>query len=892
LLLVLATPALRAAAPRVYARVDADTAIYPGDDIVYSVVVEGGARPGKIDVSSLAAYNPRPGGTQTLMQTINDRTMLSHETKYVITAGSPGTMQLPGVTVVVDGQTQTTNAVEVTVSRPGSTDQIVLELSVTPARCYVGQPLVMTAKWTATARVREASFEVPVFQSDDFYIEDLTERPVGQSLRQILIHSIPVTMTEDRQLVRGMEALVGTFRKVVIPKRSGRLRLDPFQVSANVAVRREPTGDFFNPYRLVLQRVQVQSNAVELEVQPLPETGKPPEFYGLVGRYTITAAAAPTQVSVGDPITLTIRIGGNPYLKPVQWPALEQVPELAAQFRIPAEKASPSFEAGTKVFTQTLRANSDQVTQIPALPLAYFDPEQGKYVVARTQPIPLEVAPTKVLTNQDMQGTVSSAGGARDSSRVQAIRQGLSANYYGPEVLENQAFSVLSLVRRPVHAVLWALPLTGLLASVAVKWAGRTSPESRARQRRRRAAGTALTHLQRVSAAAPGQRHELLLSALKTYIGDRFGRVAASLTAQDCGQAIVDATGDAATARKYQGLIDACEAAHYASAGEDIGPDQVQTALDLIQAVEKAVPRRPADAARASSATRVGQAGPTSYLLLLALCLALGPVTKAVASSLPRDQLYGVLQEAGSVFQQANAAADPDAAGPLYDKAILLYEKLIDQGGLRNAKLYYNLANAYLLRGLGDAGRGGPQEASDLGRAILNYRRAARLDRSDVNIQKNLAFARSQRVDQVQVSAERRVLQTLLFWHYDFALPTKSLLAALLLGALCVALTLIVWRGRGVAPSVTAAVAGVLFVSFSLSILVETRQQARTRWGVITVAQVVARQGDGPNYPPSFQDPLHAGTEFELLERRGRWLHLRLSDGSDAWICDDAAGLV
>ena len=53
----------------------------------------------------------------------------------------------------------------------------------------------------------------------------------------------------------------------------------------------------------------------------MPEADKPAEFYGLVGQYTIAASAAPTKVNVGDPITLTIRIGGNPYLKPVQWPA-------------------------------------------------------------------------------------------------------------------------------------------------------------------------------------------------------------------------------------------------------------------------------------------------------------------------------------------------------------------------------------------------------------------------------------------------------------------------------------------------------------------------------------------------------------------------------------------
>ena len=286
--------------------------------------------------------------------------------------------------------------------------------------------------------------------------------------------------------------------------------------------------------------------------------------------------------------------------------------------------------------------------------------------------------------------------------------------------------------------------------------------------------------------------------------------------------------------------------------------------------------------------------------MLLALCLALGPVVRAApAPALDRTQLYPLLQEANTAFQQANAAGDPDVAKPLYDKAILLYEKLIDRGGVHNAKLYYNLANAYLLK-------------DDLGRAILNYRRAAKQDGADLNIQKNLAFARSRKLDRVETSTEKRVLGTLFFWHYDFSLKTKLLLAAAFFAALCTALILAIWMrsarpfGLGQQAAVNppsapraapwpvwvAALCGVLFICLLVSVFVETKRAAAVRPGVITAAAVVARQGDGPNYPPSFKDALHTGLEFELLEQRPGWLHIRLSDGTDAWIPDETAGLV
>lgn len=267
-------------------------------------------------------------------------------------------------------------------------------------------------------------------------------------------------------------------------------------------------------------------------------------------------------------------------------------------------------------------------------------------------------------------------------------------------------------------------------------------------------------------------------------------------------------------------------------------------------------------------------------ILFILFGVAMFAMAGRAAAQVPRERLYSLLNEANTAFQQANAAADrPDVARQLYEKAVLLYERIMDQGNVENAGLYYNLANAYLLK-------------EDIGRAILNYRRAERLDGADVNIQKNLAFARSRRVDTVEVGAQKRVLETLFFWHYDLALKAKVLLTCVFFAALCAGLTLMVWLGRGPVIFTTALLSGVLLLCFLASTVIETSHQANTRSGVITAGEVVARQGDGPNYPPSFKDALHAGTEFQLLEQRPGWLHVVLSNGSEAWIPDDTAGLV
>ena len=76
-------------------------------------------------------------------------------------------------------------------------------------------------------------------------------------------------------------------------------------------------------------------------------------------------------------------------------------------------------------------------------------------------------------------------------------------------------------------------------------------------------------------------------------------------------------------------------------------------------------------------------------------------------AELAEDEKVRLLHEANAAFRQANAQVDdPARARQLYEKAILTYERIVSEGHVENAKLYYNVANAYLLK-------------EDVGRAIL-----------------------------------------------------------------------------------------------------------------------------------------------------------------------------
>jgi hypothetical protein len=267
----------------------------------------------------------------------------------------------------------------------------------------------------------------------------------------------------------------------------------------------------------------------------------------------------------------------------VVWPALEQVPELAANFKIPSEKASPTIADGFKIFTQTIRANNDNVTEIPSIPLAYFDSGKRTYVTAVTAPIKLDVAPTRILTNADLEG----ADFTPVNKEVEAIKKGLSANYEDLDVLEDMSFSPLAALASPGYAVLWAAPLLALVSSIFIKIFTHTSPEKEAAKRRRQACGKAVGQLKNIASANAERQSELLVSAMKQYIGDRFDKTAGSLTPNDCYDAVIAGTDDTQAADKFKEAVANFEAGRYTSMEVSITSEKIKEAMELIRSIEK-----------------------------------------------------------------------------------------------------------------------------------------------------------------------------------------------------------------------------------------------------------------------------------------------------------------
>jgi hypothetical protein len=127
-----------------------------------------------------------------------------------------------------------------------------------------------------------------------------------------------------------------------------------------------------------------------LRVDALPEAGRPPAFSGAVGRFSVSARAAESEVRVGETLKLELRITGDGDLSGFRAPAWE---ELGA-FRVVG--VLDAREPDARLLTLDLAPHDERAWQVPPVPFAYFDPvPPAGYRTARSEPVEVAVGPAR-----------------------------------------------------------------------------------------------------------------------------------------------------------------------------------------------------------------------------------------------------------------------------------------------------------------------------------------------------------------------------------------------------------------------------------------------------------------------------------------------------------------
>jgi len=329
---------------------------------------------------------------------------------YVFRPIETGKLEIPPIIVEGGGFATRTPRAMIEVQRGSNAGDERLEFDLPAGPVFVGQQIEASLVLDCDGHANDVAFNLP-FLGDGAIRAILPTAGVR--------YPVPdgtMLVRVNRKLARGSIAPSSTVTLlevpvVLIPLQSGRVELASATVRGKTQHR----------------RLFATAKPAHLDVRPLPAVAAPDSFSGLVGPYTLSAVATPTQSRLGEPIRLDLALSGPLYSENAR--ILDPTAALSQNFRV-HDVANPAPTEGQRVFRYALQPRAAGVQAIPSIQYSYFEPEGNRYVSSKTEEIILEVQETRQVTAADAEG-LSAAG------KIETIEDGIAHNYETSEALVN-----------------------------------------------------------------------------------------------------------------------------------------------------------------------------------------------------------------------------------------------------------------------------------------------------------------------------------------------------------------------------------------------------------------------------------------------------------------------
>ena len=340
--------------------------------------------------------------------------------------------------------------------------------------------------------------------------------------------------------------------------------------------------DAVSETRVSGKNIYAEAPAIEVEVADVPEEGRPSTYIGAIGTFQLTAELLPPKTRVGDPMTLTLALSGRGTLENTYAPDLNVVAEVAESFKI--HEATQETTGDTRSFTYTIRPKTAEITEFPAVPVSYFDVNNGRYVTVHSRPIPIDVSVAEELSGSDI--VAASGAGSSPRPEIEARSEGIFANVTDPAVVRDQSVRI----GRWLAAM---LALAGLYAVVAVTsfQVKKLSADEAGRRRRgavRRARSRLASALEALERREARQGADQVQEAVTGLVADVAGVPAAGLTLRDVRAHLTAMDIETKLVDRVERLLEQCDAAQYGSpdAVGRLGRDAKPILADLIAALK------------------------------------------------------------------------------------------------------------------------------------------------------------------------------------------------------------------------------------------------------------------------------------------------------------------
>lgn len=223
-------------------------------------------------------------------------------------------------------------------------------------------------------------------------------------------------------------------------------------------------------------------------------------------------------------------------------------------------------------------------------------------------------------------------------------------------------------------------------------------------------------------------------------------------------------------------------------------------------------------------------------------------------------------------FEQANFYYNESN----YDTALVIYERIIDEGYM-SAPLLYNIGNTYF-------------KMKNFPMAILSYEKALKLDPDNEEIKQNLAIANAlitDKIEPVPVFFMTRWWKSL---GNKFTANGWAVISLVIFGLLMLLLFFyFTARSRGMKKT-TFFISIILLLLLICAVVFASQRYkylSSHDEAIIMTSTITVKSSPSSSGVDLFV--LHEGTKVEILDKADTWDKIRIADGSVGWLPSSAS---
>jgi len=326
----------------------------------------------------------------------------SYTYTYTLAAKKEGQFSIPGMVFVVNGNQVKSNAVTINVvegggngggaagggSGRGQSQQraqqsqgfdkrdVFVKAYCSNSNPYVGEQVIITHKLYVGPSVNGG------------YQVTSVNAPTQSGLWSYTLGNPDAEAPRSTEVIDGKKFTVFEVRRTaVFPQKSGKITVTPFEIGFMARViytqqSNDPFDMFFGGRQYAQDyELDLKSNSVVLNCKALPENGKPEDFSGLAGNFTMTSNLSRNELKTNDAANLTITISGTGNLQHVEAPIIE----FPSDFDVTDPKITDNINTrgntvtGSRTFEYIIIPREAGDFTIPAASFSYFDLKSHSY---------------------------------------------------------------------------------------------------------------------------------------------------------------------------------------------------------------------------------------------------------------------------------------------------------------------------------------------------------------------------------------------------------------------------------------------------------------------------------------------------------------------------------